>query len=341
VSGERWTVNGERWTVDVLRGGLVESRHRLHAVVCDADGRRVFTAGDPALVTFVRSAIKMFQALPLVEDGGVARFRLSSEEVAVTTASHGGEPFHIDAVRGLIGKAGVGETALACGPHPPMHAASADALRAEGVAPGRIHNNCSGKHAGMLALATLHGWPRDGYHLLAHPVQTRVLATLAEWTGVAHDAIACAVDGCGLPTFALPLEAMARGCARLSAAAAAGDEAPARVLGAMTAHPEYVAGTGRLCSDLMRAAGGRVWAKVGAEGYYCAGIPSRGLGVALKVEDGAWRAVEPALLAVLRAITAIGDEELNVLSQYAEPPILNTRGERVGTVCVPGGLPSR
>jgi len=320
--------------VDVLRGGLVESRHRVHAVVADADGGLVWTAGDAGLVTFVRSAIKMFQALPLVEDGGVERYGLTTEEVAITTASHGGEPFHLDAVRALLRKAGCDEEALACGPHPPMHAASAEALRAGGVTPGRLHNNCSGKHAGMLALAGLHGWPRVQYHLLAHPVQTRVLATLAEWTGVPHDALGCAIDGCGLPTFALPLDAMARGCARLSAAAARGDDAPARVLGAMTAHPAHVAGTDRLCTDLMRAAGGRVWAKVGAEGYYCAGVPDLGLGIALKVEDGTWRAVEPALLAVLREAGAIDDDVRAALETYAAPTILNTRGERVGGIRV-------
>ncbi|MDP1570319.1 MAG: asparaginase [Vicinamibacterales bacterium] len=320
--------------VDVLRGGLVESRHRVHAVVADAAGRLVWAAGDAGLVTFVRSAIKMFQALPLVEDGGVERYGLTAAEIAITTASHGGEPFHIDTVRALLGKTGCTEEMLACGPHPPMHQASAGALGTGGITPGRIHNNCSGKHAGMLALAGLHGWPRAHYQLLAHPVQSRVLATLAEWTGVPHEAIGCAVDGCGLPTFALPLDAMARGCARLSAAAARGDEAPARVLGAMTAHPEYVAGTDRLCTDLMRAAGGRLWAKVGAEGYYCAGVPDRGLGLALKVEDGAWRAVEPALLAVLGEAGALDDEVLAALEQYATPTITNTRGERVGAIRV-------
>jgi L-asparaginase II len=321
-------------TVDVFRGGFVESRHRVHAVAVEHHGRIVWSAGEAARATCVRSAIKPFQALPLVEDGGVERFGLTGEEVAITVASHGGEAFHLEAVRRLLGKAGVAEARLACGPHPPMHEPAAHALGRSGEPPSPVHNNCSGKHAGMLALAVLHGWPLDGYHLLSHPVQTRMLATLAQWTGVPHDAIGCAVDGCGLPTFSVPLDAVAGACARLSAAAHAGEEAPARVLGAMTAHPEYVAGTDRLCTDLMRAAGGRAWAKVGAEGCYCAGIPARGVGVAVKVEDGGWRAVEPALLAVLRAVDAIDDEMLEALEQYAKPAVRNTRGERVGGITV-------
>lgn len=318
--------------VDVLRGGLPESRHLVHVVIAHAERGILQTAGDPGYRSFVRSAVKMFQALPLIEDGGADRFALTDEEVAITAASHGGEPFHVETVRGLLRKAGVPEDTLACGPHPPMHAPSADALRESGLAPARVHNNCSGKHAGMLALASMHGWPRAGYHQASHPAQMRVLATLAEWTGVPHSAIDSGVDGCGLPTFALPLQAMALGCARLSAAAADGDPVPARVIHAMTTRPAWVAGTDRLCSDLMVAAGGRLWAKVGAEGYYCAGSPERRLGVALKVEDGAARAVEPALLAVLRAVDLIDNDVLEILERYASPVILNTRGERVGRI---------
>jgi L-asparaginase II len=319
-------------TVSLWRGAAIESIHRVHVAVARADRGVVATAGDPAFVTFVRSAIKMFQALPLVEDGGVQRFGLSDEEIAVCTASHNAEPFHVDAARSILRKAGADEAQLACGPHPPMHAAAAERLAAAGESPGRIHNNCSGKHAGMLALAALHGWPMEAYHLLEHPVQQRVLSTLARWAGVAPDTIGIAIDGCGLPTFALPLKNVANACARFASAAADDVPAPAAIVRAMTQHPAYVAGTSRLCTDLMEATRGRVFAKVGAEGYYCAGAPSERLGIALKIEDGARRAAEPALLAVLRALDLISADELASLSTYATPAVFNTRGEVVGSV---------
>jgi len=319
-------------SVEVLRGAIVESRHRVHAVVAHAEHGPLLVAGDPEHVSFVRSAIKMFQALPLVESGAADALGLGEEELALCTASHGGEPFHVAAARSILAKAGAREEQLACGPQAPLHRPAADALRAAGLAPTRIHNNCSGKHAGMLALAAHRGWDLDGYERPEHPVQLQVVATLARWTGLAPGDLGVATDGCGLPTFALPLSAAAAACARLAAAAAEGVEAPRRVIAAMTAHPNHVAGTGRLCTDLMRAANGRSFAKVGAEGYYCAGVPAAHLGLALKVEDGAWRAAEPALLALLAAVGAIGATELRELAGYVAAPVTNTRGDVVGAV---------
>lgn len=317
--------------VDVTRGGLVESRHVVHVAVVHADHGLVASAGDATFVSFVRSAIKMFQALPLVEDGVVTRYGLTASELALCTASHNGETMHVDAGRRILAKAGVKEDALACGPHPPMLSAAADALQSGGVAPGRIHNNCSGKHAGMLALACSHGWPTDGYHRATHPVQRRVLDTLAYWSGVRAEKIHTAIDGCGLPTFALPLDRVATACARFAAAADDGSH-PAVIVGAMTTHPDYVAGTGRMCTALMRAARGRIFAKVGAEGYYCAGVPRERLGIALKVEDGAKRASEPALLAVLDALDLLGAGPRAALREFSHPLVLNTLDEAVGEI---------
>lgn len=318
--------------VEVFRGDIVESRHRVHIAVAHAEQGLVSAAGNPAHVSLVRSAIKMFQALPLVEEGGVERFGLTEEEVALCMASHGGEPFHVAAARSILKKANLEEDSLACGPHAPMHPPSAEALRDAGVTPSRIHNNCSGKHSGLLAFTSQNGWDTRGYHELAHPTQQRILATLSQWMDVPSEDIEHAVDGCGLPTFALPLDAVAYGCARFAAAAGDAQPAPSCLFNAMTRHPQFVAGTGRLCTDLMQAAGGSLFAKVGAEGFYCAGIPSQRLGVAIKVEDGAVRAVEPALLATLRRLDAIGDAELTALARYAEPSILNTRDEVVGFI---------
>lgn len=317
--------------VEVTRGSVVESRHVVHVAVVHAERGIVASSGNTGLVSFVRSAIKMFQALPLVEDGVVTALGLTSQELALCTASHNAEPFHVHAARGLLAKAATDERALACGPHEPMYPPAAAALKDTGVAPGRIHNNCSGKHAGMLALARLHGWPLEGYHLRDHPVQQRVLETLALWSGAVASRIEVAIDGCGLPTFALPLDRVAAACARFAGSAERADPA-ATVVRAMTMHPEYVAGTGRLCTALMQITSGRLFAKVGAEGYYCAGIPERQLGVALKVEDGAKRAAEPALLAVLHAIDVLSGDELQRLRDFSHPRILNTREESVGEV---------
>lgn len=320
-----------RCVVEVLRGDVVESVHRVHVAVVHAEQGLIASAGNPAHQSFVRSAIKMFQVLPFVEAGGVDEFKLTGQELALCTASHGGEPFHVAAARSILAKARVTEAALACGPHLPLHEPTAQAMVATGQKPGRIHNNCSGKHAGMIACCVRYQWVTNGYHKPSHPLQQRVRSTLERWTRVNADEVAQAVDGCGLPTFALALDAVAEGCARFAAAAAA-DGAPATIFRAMVGHPEYVAGTDRLDTDLMRAAGGRLFAKVGAEGFYCAGVPSMEIGVALKVEDGAKRAAEPALLAVLRAIDAIGAAELDRLENYAQPAIFNTREEAVGSI---------
>lgn len=319
--------------VEVTRGALVESHHRVHVAVAHAERGIIASCGNPAYLSFVRSAIKMFQALPLVEDAVDVALGMTDEELALCTASHNAEPFHVAAARTLLARAGANDNSLACGAHPPMSAAAAATLHTSGVEPGRIHNNCSGKHAGMIALAHMHGWPIDGYHLIAHPVQQRVLRTLATWSGVSPASISTAIDGCGLPTFALPLDAVALACARLAAAAASPGTAAARVIGVMTKHPEYVAGTGRLCTILMqRTAGSGLFAKVGAEGFYCAGAPSMKVGLALKVEDGAKRASEPALLAALRTIGALTDADLEALRDFSQPAVLNTRGEIVGEV---------
>jgi L-asparaginase II len=283
-------------------------------------------------VAFARSAIKPLQALPLIELGVTDRYGLSERELALCCASHSGEEYHTEAARSILRKIGVDETALACGPHAPFHEPSAAALSSSGVEPGRIHNNCSGKHAGMLALARCQGWPIAGYQQAAHPVQKLMLETVARWTAMAEEEIPIAVDGCGVATFALPLRRMAGAFARLAAAARRGDAAPARIVEAMTRHPAYVAGSGRLCSAVMRAADGRLIAKTGAEGVYCAAVPGAELGVALKVEDGAKRAAEPAVLAVLRALGLLSDDAMADLAEFASPTIRNTRGEVVGAI---------
>jgi len=324
--------------VAVTRGGLVESMHAVSVAVVDADGRLVALAGDPDRVAFYRSAAKPLQALPLVEDGVADALELTGEELALCCASHSGEPRHLEVARSILRKAGLGPAALACGPHLPFREEAAARLLAEGGRPEALHNNCSGKHAGMLALAAAHGWPTEGYHEAEHPVQRRMLAEVARWTGLEEAHIGTGVDGCGVTCFAVPLRAMAYSFARFARAARDGESAH-RVVSAMTGSPNMVGGTGRLCTAVMQSTGDRLFVKTGAEGVYCAGIPERGIGVALKVGDGAKRAAEVALLHVLEQLDALGDDDRRALREYRDPEVRNTRGDVVGGL--EGELPLR
>lgn len=319
--------------VCVERGGLLESEHRVHAVVCDAAGRRLATHGDPERITWMRSTMKPFQALPLVEDGAADALGLTEEELAVICASHNGEPRHVDLVGSVLRKAGLSEEALECGAHPPMGPVAARALTRSGRDPRRIHNNCSGKHAGMLALAVHRGWSPEGYRMEGHPVQVRVLHEVSRWTGRRPEEIGTSVDGCGVLCFALPLEAAARGLLAFVGAGARGEPA-GRIVAAMVGHPFLTAGTGRLCSELMEATAGRLLVKVGAEGVYVAASTDGRLGLALKVEDGARRGAEAALLALLKEHDLLTQAEGGSLGRYSAPAVRNTLGEVVGRIRV-------
>lgn len=325
--------------VEVVRGEVVESRHEVSAVVADDRGRIVASVGDPAVLTFYRSAAKPMQALPLVEDGVVSHFGLDESELALCCASHEGERQHVEGARSILAKAGVAESHLACGAHAPYSAAAAAQLVLDGVSPGRIHNNCSGKHAGMLALARMHGWPLDGYHEIDHPLQQRMLDEVARWTGLAREEIPVAVDGCGVACFAAPLRTMAASFARFSAAAARGEGA-GEVVGAMTSQPFMVGGTARACTDVMTRAGGRAFVKLGAEGVYGGGVTGEPLGFALKIPDGGRRAVEVAVVHLLHAIGVFDEADLDALAHHARPEVLNTRGEVVGELRAVLNLPA-
>ena len=247
------------------RGDIVESVHRVSAAVVGADGRVVGWSGEPDLVTYWRSAAKPFQAMPLIEDGAADRWKLSEQELALTSASHSSEPIHLEVTDGFLKKIGCTEADLACGPHLPLGSAVADRVLKEGLHPTPRWSNCSGKHSGMLALAKHHGWPTAGYNATGHPVQTRILESVTAWTDTPPDRIQLGVDGCTAANFALPLSAMALAYARFGTR---NHPAAERLRKAMLAHPELVAGTGRPCTDLMRAVPGQLIAKVGAEGIY-------------------------------------------------------------------------
>jgi len=248
---------------------------------------------------------------------------------------------HRELAEAMLRACGCEEGQLACGPHPPLSPAVAEEAARGGVKLTPKWSTCSGKHAGMLALARHHGWPTEGYARLSHPVQERILDEVSRWTGVAQSELQLGVDGCTAVCFGLPLSAMATGYARLGTSE---EPAARRLREAMWAHPELVAGTGRLCTELMAACPGTVLAKVGAEGVYSAALPALGLGVTVKVEDGDRNCTPPALLAVLRQVAAkLGARAgltlpLEGLSHHAEPVLRNTRGEVIGSLRVAGEL---
>jgi L-asparaginase II len=293
---------GEPIVVEVRRNGMVEARHLVHAVAVRG-GEVIASSGDRERICFMRSSSKPLQALPLVR----AREDLSDDELAIACASHRDTPEQVAAVRALLARAESTEADLELG-------------RQEGRPPGLIHNNCSGNHAGMLALCRARGWPTQGYRLPEHPVQRACLEVHAEAAEVEPDALATGTDGCGIVTFALTLERMAHAFSRLESLPGG-----SRVGGAMRARPDLVGGPDGADFLLMRGAQGWV-AKGGAEGLLCAGGPD-GIGVALKSEDGAGRAHAPALATFLASLGV-------ALPELATRPVLNTRGDPVGEIVV-------
>lgn len=329
--------------VEVTRGGEVESAHRGAIAVLSGEGEVEASLGRISSRVFYRSAAKPFQAIPLIESGAADRYRLTPVELAVIIGSHSGEAIHREAVRSILAKADLSVEQLQCGPHMPFDEATTKALRAAGERPDLLHNNCSGKHAGMLVLACHVGAPTETYLDPTHPIQRMILAHLAQFAGVREEEVGIAVDGCSAPVFAVPLEAMARSYARLVAPPddlpESSREAARRVVAAMIEAPEMVGGTRqRLDTDLMRALPGQIVSKVGAEGVQllgllpCARYP-RGLGIAIKVEDGdTRRARDPVVLETLRQLGLFESGIPDSLAGYARSQVTNHRRLPVGEV---------
>jgi L-asparaginase II len=321
----------------VLRGAIAESRHRVRCAVVNASGGSEGAGSDVTDLTDVtsfRSAAKPFQLLPLVERGHADALHASEAELAIMVASHSGSRRHLALVRGLLERIGRTSADLACGYHDPMDAESLEDLRLDPSLRSPLYNNCSGKHTGMLALAKSEGWPAAGYERLEHPLQQLMLHTVAECCGVAPGSIPLGVDGCSVPVFGLPLAAMALGYARLAAAMAGGGDARARALQrigrAMVAEPVVVEGTGRLATDLMLAARGRIVAKSGAEGLLLVGEPATARGIAIKCEDGAMRAMGPAAVELLVVLGVLRPDEAEPLAVHRHPAVADAAGHPVG-----------
>ena len=318
--------------VVVTRGSGPESRHRVHAAVVDASGRLVASARDPLMVTMWRSCAKPFQVIPLIASGGFDEYGWGDDELALACASHGGEPEHVAVAESMLRDLGLEEGDLACGPHEPLSPRGARIVRESGTRPTRLHNNCSGKHAAMLARAHFSGWSLAGYEGHEHPVQLAVLDEVARWTSVPAENILRAVDGCGVTVFGLPLQAMALAYARLADAARRGEEIAARIARAIVTRPFLFGGTDRFDSLVVEESSGRVIPKVGAEGVHSVAILDRGLGLAIKVEDGASRAQYPSVLHLLQHLGALPGQLSPQLAEYARARVRNTRGEVVGEV---------
>lgn len=317
--------------VVATRGGAVESRHRVHAAVVDATGT-IAAAGDPSLVTFWRSCAKPFQVMPLVLSGGFDRIGWGDDQLALACASHGGEPEHVAIVQGMLGDLGLEEGDLACGPHEPLAARGARLVREAGIRPTRVHNNCSGKHAAMLARAASEGWPTEGYERDDHAVQRGATAEVARWAALPASALIRAVDGCGVVVYGMPLDAMARAYARFAQCTASDDDVPARIAHAMRTRPFLIGGTDRFDTVLLEETDGNVLAKIGAEGVHSVALLDRGVGLTVKVEDGAPRAQYPAVLRALQHLDALPATLPTRLAEFLVRPVRNTRGEVVGDV---------
>ena len=321
--------------VEVTRGGIVESRHRGAFAVIDVGGMVVASAGDIDQKIFPRSTVKAIQALPLVESGAADKYGFGEAELALACASHHGEDAHLAVLEPWLARAGLTPEDLECGAHAPANPAAAAALIRAGKPPSPLHSNCSGKHAGFLTTARHLGEPTRGYIAPDHPVQQRVLATLAAMTGLDLSRAPRGTDGCGIPVIGLPLAGLARAMARMvDPQGVPADRAAAarRLLDAMAAEPLMVAGTASFTSEILAVAGATVRLKPGAEGVFCAALPGRGLGIALKIADGAGRAAETAMGALLVRLGVLDGAQAARLAPLLRPVVRNVAGREVGAL---------
>lgn len=321
--------------IEYWRADRVESRIHADVAVVDSLGRMRYWFGDPERFAFWRSSAKPFQAMPVVETGAAAAYHFGPREVAMICASHGGEPMHVELVQDLLARIDAAPSDLICGVHPPSHRESAERLIAQGDAPFVLHNNCSGKHTGMLTLARALKAPLKGYEQPSHPVQEAIRNNVADMTGIPSAELVTGTDGCGVPTFYLSLARMAYSFARLvdprgmetSKAAAA-----MVVSEAVRMHPELVSGTGRLEVLLAQATDHRFVAKGGAEAVFCLGVPEKGLGLAIKIDDGGARAMPTLVTAVLKQMDLLSPAAEMRLKDLLHPELHNHAGTLVGDI---------
>lgn len=326
----------EETLVVVKRGNHIESKHAGSIAVVDSAGNLLYGLGDISRMTFTRSALKPVQAIPVIQSGAADRFLMNDKEIAICCGSHNGEEQHTHVVDSMLFRIGLREENLQCGAHPPYSQERYVEMVKKSIEPSPIHNNCSGKHTGMLALAMHLESDIASYHRMEHPVQRKVLETLCELADLSEDQVIAGIDGCGVPNFGVPLHKLALVFAKLANPAAVQPyslkQAIRRITQAMNHYPEMVSGTNEFCTEMMRTVKGKVIAKGGAEGVYCLGLLEKGIGIAIKVEDGNWRSAYPAAIEVLRQLGELTPQEEEELRAFQKPVINNRRGEVVGSV---------
>ncbi len=321
--------------IEVTRGPAAESWHRGTFAVVDASGKTVWAVGDTQMPVFPRSAAKPLQALPLVETGAADRFNLTDTELALACASHKGEPLHVEAVEAWLARIGLDASCLECGVQRPRTAEAAEKFIRDGIPLTAAYHNCSGKHTGFLTTCVACGDPVRGYIEPGHPAQKRVTQALSEMTGCDLSRAPLGRDGCGIPVYCLPLQSLALGMARLADPSQLGEGragAARRLLDAMAAQPFYVNGTGGFTTEAMLAAPETVRVKGGAEGVYAATLPASGLGVALKIGDGAMRAAECAMAHILRELGCFTPGQEARLDPFLNAQIMTDAGRKAGTI---------
>jgi L-asparaginase II len=321
--------------VEVTRSNVVESMHRGDIVVVRSDGNVLYNLGDQHRLTFMRSSSKPIQAIAALEAGVVEKFGLDLWEIALMAASHSGEKQHIEVANSIMKKAGIGEDELECGIHEPLGKEAAKELCSSGQTPSKLHCNCSGKHLGVIAAAKAKGLSINGYSKPDHPIQKDIERVISDFSNVEAEEMIKGCDGCGITVYGIPLKNMALAYANLCDKDFMGGKyrkSQNYILSSMTMYPEMVSGVGRIDYELMKNFGDRIIGKIGAEGVYCAGIIGKSMGIAVKIEDGSNRAVEPVILHILQQLKVLTGSELEKVKKYYNPEILNHRGDKVGEI---------
>lgn len=319
----------------VFRSDITESIHRGHIAAVHSQGQLLSWLGCPETLIFARSAAKPLQAIPVMESGASEQFGLTENEIAVICASHNGEEEHTAAVASILDKLGQSVHDLTCGIHDPYHKTTTNKMRVNHILPTPLHNNCSGKHSGMLALARALGLSVHHYASPDHPVQQQMLQTIADMSQTPAQQIKIGVDGCGVPVFGLPLVKLALAYARFGDPTDLPDErkkACQKIIRALRAYPAMIAGKDRFDTQLIEATNGRIIGKMGAEGVFALAVPESSIGIAVKVEDGSLRGLYPAVLEVLRQMELITPKQLEQMEAFYRPAVLNRREETVGHI---------